>query len=152
MGTSTRLWVASWVHANYRGPQATVKKDKWGFTIANFNRMIDFGKDSFALPVHVQQVFFSDCLEAQGWKVVIRIDPRGRRIVASTEDQGEGFIFRHGRDEEYEGLRAPVEIAEEPIEPLPRGRVIRVHDLYEVVEADTNAVFDRDIGESSDDG
>ena len=28
--------VASWVQANYRGPNATVKKDRWGFTSCKF--------------------------------------------------------------------------------------------------------------------
>ena len=103
------------------GPHATMKNDKWGFTIANFNKMIDFGNDSFALRVYVQQVFFilSRSTRMEGchlhWS-------KGRRIVASTKDLGEGFIFRHGCDEEYEGPRAPVEI---PEVGSPRTRFIR---------------------------
>lgn len=58
--------VASWVKANYRGANATVKKDRWGFTIANFTLMLEFGADSFVLPSHVEQVFFSDCPESPG--------------------------------------------------------------------------------------
>ena len=30
------LLVCDWVKANYRGRNATIKKDEWGFTMANF--------------------------------------------------------------------------------------------------------------------
>ena len=46
-------------------------------TIANFNRMIEFGADSFTFPNHVEQVFNADCNDTPGWKVVIRTEPRG---------------------------------------------------------------------------
>ena len=29
--------LCKWVRANHRGQQATIKKDKWGFTLANFH-------------------------------------------------------------------------------------------------------------------
>ena len=142
--------VASWVQANYRGANATVKKDRWGFTVANFNRMIDFGRDSFALPGHVQQVYFSDCIESPGWKVVIRTEPRGKRVVSGENDVHEGLIFRQGRDQDYEGLRVPADILEDPIPSLPGGRVVHVQHNMDQIEPETDGVFDRDIGESSD--
>ena len=50
----------SWVKANYRGPNVTIKNDEWGFTLTNFHSMIPFGLESFTLPVHVEQVFYAD--------------------------------------------------------------------------------------------
>ena len=46
--------IGLWVKANYWGEAATVKRDKWGFTIANFNRMVDFEPDAFVSPLQVQ--------------------------------------------------------------------------------------------------
>jgi len=34
--------------------------------------------DSFAFPLHCQQVFFSNDLQRPGWKIVCRTDVRGR--------------------------------------------------------------------------
>jgi hypothetical protein len=54
------ILVCTWAKANYRGPLATTKKDKWGFTLANFNSMVPFGPEAFVLPTHVDQVFYCD--------------------------------------------------------------------------------------------
>ncbi|KAG0572319.1 hypothetical protein KC19_VG084600 [Ceratodon purpureus] len=116
--------VALWIKANYRGTNATMKRDRWGFTLANFNKIIDFGEDSFALPSHVQQVFFSDCSETPEWRVVIRTEPRGRRVVASATDREEGQLFQLGRDDEFEGLQIPVNISEDLPPRTEEGRVL----------------------------
>ena len=47
----TVLLVCDWVKANYKGRKTTVKKNEWGFTIANFNAMVPFGYESFAFLV-----------------------------------------------------------------------------------------------------
>ena len=141
--------VASWVKANYRGQNATVKKDKWGFTLANFNRMIEFGQDSFALPSHVQQVFYSDCSELPGWRVVLRTEPRGRRVVASVGDIDGGSLFEAGTDEDFDGLRVPEIISKDPLPPSDQGRVLRNDNIFDHIEAEIPDVFDRAVGESS---
>ena len=143
--------IGSWVKANYRGPSATVKRDKWGLTLANFNRMIEFGVDSFAFPNHVEQVFYADCHESPGWKVVIRTEPRGRRVVAIVEEENVGLLFRQGRDADFAGLRVSDAEADEPARHTEGGSVIHVDEFYATVEAETAEVFDRDLGESSDD-
>ena len=79
----TVVLVCDWVKANYRGRNATVKKDEWGFTLANFRSMVPFGYESLAFPIHCEQVFFSDDDEP-GWKVVLRTEVRGRRIDTET--------------------------------------------------------------------
>jgi hypothetical protein len=83
----------------------TVKKDKWGFTMANFESQIPFGPESFALLVHVEQVFFCNAHDEPGWKVVLRKEIRGKRIFQSVgvaEDRG---MFQPSEDADHEGLR-----------------------------------------------
>lgn len=142
--------IGSWVKANYRGSTATVKRDRWGFTIANFSRMVEFGVDSFAFPCHVQQVFYVDCLESPGWKVVIRTDPRGKRVVGSAEDEDARLLFSPGRDVDFEGLRLPDTDMEVPAAEVGTGRVIRVDEFYGTVDQENADVYDRDVGESSE--
>ena len=142
--------IGTWVKANYRGASATVKKDEWGFTIANFSRTIPFGRDSFAFPSQVQQVFYADCLEDPAWKIVIRTDPRGKRVVASDDDAAEGELFATGRDNEFTGLRTPATLSEAP-ETLGReGRTIRLNDMVDDNATDLNETFDADLGQSSE--
>ena len=56
----------SWMKANYKGPNATIKNDKWGFTVVNFQSMIPFGLESFALLVHVEQIFYANASREPG--------------------------------------------------------------------------------------
>ena len=145
------VFVGTWVRANYRGTGATVKKDQWGFTVANFSRMIPFGRDSFALPSQVQQVFFCDCPDLPGWKVVLRIEPRGKRIVPSASDVVDTFLFREGRDSDYVGLQIPSALPEEPVPLHSSGRVIRVPDAVDETAPEDDEAADPDLGASSDD-
>jgi hypothetical protein len=48
----------TWVRANLRGVGATMKRDDYGFTLIKFDIVIPYLTDSFAFPLHVQQVFF----------------------------------------------------------------------------------------------
>lgn len=141
--------IGTWVRANYRGSNATVKKDQWGFTIANFTRTIPFGRESFAFPQQVEQVFFCDCVEAPGWKVVVRTEPRGKRVDANTADVGGGLLFRHGRDSEFSALRVPEVVSEDPLPASENGRVIRMTEALEDDPQEEHATFDADLGASS---
>lgn len=144
------MFIGTWVKANYRGANATVKKDQWGFTGANFDRTIPFGRDSFAFPSQVEQVYFPDCLELPGWKVLVRTEPRGKRIVATTLDVDGGLLFRHGRDNEYSGLRAPDTLSEDPAPATAAGRMIRLSEIVDDEIPDELGTFDADLGESSE--
>jgi len=57
-GLCVLVLFCKWVKANYARNGATVKKDKWGFTLANFNRIVPFGPESFAFPMHVDRSRF----------------------------------------------------------------------------------------------
>lgn len=131
----TVVMVCDWVKANYRGRNATVRKDEWGFTLANFNSMVLFGYESFAFSIHCDQVFFLDEDEEPGWKVVLRTEVWGRRIDSKMEEEEEIPIFSMGSDSVSVGLRAPETIPETTLDPIPTGRHIQLNEiLNEVVE------------------
>jgi hypothetical protein len=126
--------VCDWVKANYRGRNATVKKDEWGFTMANFRARVPFGYQSFAFPIHCQQVYFSDDEEELGWKVVMRTEVRGRRVDNETGDEEEPQMFAMGQDAEYEGLQVGTEVPHIlPHEP-EGGINFELNELFNEVE------------------
>ena len=117
--------VCDFVKANYRGENATIKKDKWGFTLANYARR--YGrvcKDSFAFPMHCEQVFYSDANESPGWKVVLRKEVRGKRVIPESNSEGETELFHMGRDDDYEGLRPNLEVGEQDVPQARTGEDI----------------------------
>ncbi len=71
--------------ANYVGSSATVKKDEYGFILINFGSLIPIWNQTFAFPLHVDQVFFSNDPKERGWKVVVRKEPCGRRITNKVQ-------------------------------------------------------------------
>jgi len=146
----TVLLVCDWVKANYRGRNATVKKDEWGFTLANFNTMVPFGYESFAFPIHCDQVFFSDVEDEPGWKFVLRTEVRGRIVHNDIEEDDQIPMFAMGANVDFEGLRAPEILPETHQDPLPTGRNIRLNDILNEVMGEPAMVFDRDVGESSE--
>jgi len=75
----TTVLLCDWVKVSHDVRYPTIERDRYGFTIANFNRMDgEVHTDSFAFPLHCQQVFFSDDPHRRGWKVVCRTDVRER--------------------------------------------------------------------------
>ncbi len=50
--------LCNWVVVNYEGTITTMKRDKYGFTLVNFDRLFPLSIKSFAFPMHIQQVFF----------------------------------------------------------------------------------------------
>lgn len=135
--------------ANYRGTNATVKKDEWGFTMANFNSLSTFCYESFAFPKNCDQVFFSDDEDERGWKVVLRTEVKGRRIDSDMEEAEEAEIFRMGAYNDFAGLSAASDNVEPDEDPLSTERDIDMNDnLGEGVD-EVSLLFNRDVGESS---
>lgn len=123
-----------------------MKKDKWGFTLANFNSVLPFGPESFAFPMHIDQVYYVDARDEPGWKVVFwRKEVRGRRVYGSVGDSKDGPMFAIGKDEDHEGLRPPIQVSEENPGRAATERVVRPEEamLYE-----DWGVEDQDLGES----
>ena len=61
----------NWMVANMKGDGATMKRDDYGFTIVNFERLIPYSAQSFAFPLHIEQVFFAPDVAKRGWEVVL---------------------------------------------------------------------------------
>lgn len=112
----------------------------------------DWVKANYNFPIHCDQVFFSDVEDEPGWRVVLRTEVRGRRIDNNIEDEDVNPMFEMGADVDFEGLRAPDVIPETPPDPLPTGRNIRLNDILNEVLGEQALVFDRDVGESSEEG
>ena len=81
-----------------------MKRDQYGFTLVNIEKMMDFSAQSFAFPLHVQQVFFSEDLKMLGWKVVLRKEPRGVWIHSHKDSMSEIEFLSLGRDVDHSGL------------------------------------------------
>ena len=114
--------VCDFVKANYSGVNATIKRDKWGFTLANYKRRYGcVSQDSFAFPRHCEQVFFSTARESPGWRAVLRKKVRGRRILPTNDDDEEAKLFQTGEDEDFEGLNPDRDVGEQDLEPAATG-------------------------------
>ena len=137
----------SWVKANYRGPNATIKNNEWDFTLANFQPMIPFGPESFALPIHVEQIFYADVSRELGWKIVLRKEVRGKHIFQSMGVAEESSIFVPGQDDDHEALHPPWEVPEQDPHPCRMGRILRHQEAFGPFQEE-DVVFDRDVGAS----
>ena len=117
----TTILVCDWVRQSQDPRHPNITRDQYGFTVANFNRMD--GKvhsNSFAFPLHCQQVFFSNDPTRPGWKVVCRTDVRGRRGQLQTNQCFPNMIdVRH--DADFLGLQPRMEDVEPPREPATDG-------------------------------
>ena len=79
------LLYCKWVQTTWIGPRATIKKDEYGFTLVNIDRIIPYSTDSFAFSLHAQHVFFVDDVAHPGWKVVLYKEARSVRVTSMAE-------------------------------------------------------------------
>jgi hypothetical protein len=103
-------------------------------------------------PFIATKCFFSDVEEEPGWRIVLRTEVRRRRIDSNRQEEEEIPMFAMGSDIDFEGLRAPDIIPETEADPLPTGRNIRLTDILNEVLGEHAVVFDRDVGESFEEG
>jgi hypothetical protein len=96
----------NWVVANMRGDGATMKRDDYGFTTVNFERLIPYSAQSFAFPLHIEQVFFAPDVVKRGWEVVLRREPRGVRSFSNHQLTDEVQCISLGRACDFPGLEA----------------------------------------------
>jgi hypothetical protein len=96
----------NWVVANMRGDGATMKRDDYGFTTVNFERLIPYSAQSFAFPLHIEQVFFAPDVAKRGWEVVLRSEPRGVRLFSNHQLTDEVQCISLGRACDFPGLEA----------------------------------------------
>lgn len=105
----TTLLVCDWVKGCHDARYANIERDRYGFSLANFNHMDgQVHANSFAFPLHCQQVFFSDDLHRHGWKVVCRTNVRGRRVQVPVQQPNPG-VTNIGDDADFVGLQPDID-------------------------------------------
>ena len=90
--------------SKWEGRTGPMKCDEYGFTLFKFDRLIPYSADSFAFPLHVQQVFYVDDGANDGWKVVLRREPRGCRVMSRVDGGPDLQALQIGRDADHHGL------------------------------------------------
>ena len=100
------LLYCKWVQATWIGPWATMKRDEHGFTLVNIDRTIPYSSDSFAFPLHAQNVFFVDDVTHPGWKVVLRKEARSVRVTSMADGRPDLHCLSLRDDAETQGLMA----------------------------------------------
>ena len=95
-----------WVQATWSGPRATMKRDEYGFTLVKFEHTIPYSADSFAFPLHAQQMFFVDDVAHPGWKVGLRKEARSARVPCTAEGRVDLDCLSLHNDGAHPGLTA----------------------------------------------
>jgi hypothetical protein len=102
----TIVLLCNWLVANYEGSSAIVKRDEYGFTLINFECLIPLFAQSFAFPMHVEQVFFCRWWRvSQNWKVVLRKEPKGARSEFIKETNPKLALFDLEKNSNHLGLK-----------------------------------------------
>jgi hypothetical protein len=115
----TIVFLCNWVVANYGGSNAIVKRDEYEFTLVNFECFIPLSAQSFAFPMHVQQVFFVDDTRGlRGWKVVLCKEPRGQRIQFTQGGNPKLTLFDLGNNSYHVDLRM-IDHSQANVTPIP---------------------------------
>ena len=123
-----------------------MKKDKYGFTIASFAKKIPIGPESFAVPMHIDQVFCSPDPQKE---------VRSRRVEAHIDQEADEGFLSVGADNDFSGLRAPENIDKTiPFHGPSGGRTISLATIL-VEEQNIGVVGEREdevlLVQSSDD-
>lgn len=102
--TPVVIFRGNWIPLDENG-NISIKRNQYGFWLANFNRRQRTNVQPYAFPSHVKQVFFADDPHDPSWKVVLHKGTRNTRVVGADESAvlGVGVVdeapqFLHGRD------------------------------------------------------
>jgi hypothetical protein len=105
--------------ANMIGHNVTMKRDEYGFSLKNFDRLVSLSAESFAFPLHVEQLFFADDLNNHGWKMVPQKELRGAKVVSSKDFMPDIGCLSLGNVEEHcELVPASIEKDTTPTDPI----------------------------------
>ena len=140
----------NWVEPVWMGPNATIKKDEFGFTLVKIGRIEGVGPNSFVFPTQGNQVLFSRCLKSTKWIAVLNVIPHARRVEFEGEDIDQSieddpeFIVREREPivEDYAYTVAPNLgtrhlTAEEVADAQRAMNLAAEHDVDEVDDSDT---------------
>jgi hypothetical protein len=103
----TIVLLCNWMVANYKGSTTIVKRDEYGFTLMNFERLIPLSTHSFVFPMHSEQGFFFQ--KMQGHVGIGRLccieEPQGRMLKFTREINLELTMFDFRNNVDHPGLR-----------------------------------------------
>ena len=130
------LLYCKWVQATWSGPRATMKRDKYGFTLVNFEHTIPYSSNSFAFPLHAQQVFFVDDVAHPGWKVVLRKEAQSARVPCTAEGRPDLDCLSLHNDGSHQGLTAQNDIDDKvPMAPtLKNSRELSSNEVQRALQ------------------
>lgn len=135
----TTILVCNWVQGNQDGRFRNIERDQYGFAMANFNHMEGtMHAESFAFPLHCQQVFFSDDPHRPGWKIICRTEVRGRRGELQF-NQSTSSLTNVRNDQDYVGLQPEVLVMEPVREANQDGGVFITHTSDVVMDQHAHA-------------
>jgi hypothetical protein len=116
----TIVLLCNWVVANYEGSSAIVKCDEYGFTMINFEHLVPLFAQSFAFPMHVEQIFFVDGGRvSQNWNVVLRKEPEGARSKFIKKTNPKLALFDLGNNFNHPGLKVTTNPIDDVVPMLP---------------------------------
>jgi len=67
----------------------------------NCNEMLPFLEDSFIFPIDVEQIFFFDDPSKLGWKVVLKNEPRRKRVKNAKGNGPKINLLTIGNDHDF---------------------------------------------------
>ena len=89
---------------NERNPERTIIEHANGFTMVN-TRELEPDTKTYVLPIHCEQVIYSEVLGKAGWSYIVIYDPRGRSIEYNAEEEDnakeEGDAYHEQLDVAY---------------------------------------------------
>lgn len=112
--------------------QDTIRKDRFGFWTCNLNnRETRRSMNPFLLPMNAEQVYFMEDVLSPDWKIVLRHDPRARRIVGNSEVAFGLNPTNTELDHQERSTEAPRDISNsaEVLETVRQIPTSRVHEL-----------------------
>lgn len=86
LNTPVILLSCEWVKRHDNRGNPTYIRDEAGFLCVNFRHKMPKSADPFIFPSQATQVFYSNDMKKDGWKVVLRSDVRASREVVDTSD------------------------------------------------------------------
>lgn len=108
-----------------------MKRDEYGFTSVNFEKLILYSAQSFAFPLHIEQLFFVPDMADCGWQVVLRKEPRGVRLFFQHQATLEVECISMGKTTDFHGLDA-TDLYEDLVPKTPI--------VYDAVEVEADVV------------
>jgi hypothetical protein len=120
--------------------------------MVNFSHsaLIPLGPMSFAFPINIQQVYYANDSDLSDWKIVCRVDVRGRRGGRHFALSNPGGLLSVGPDRDFKGFNCDQEslVATQPTNAGLRVRI--PEEAPDSVDGFEHEQNDQMLGDSSE--